>query len=158
MAIASTLSDCLNRSGIEYDVAWHPTSQYSMETAELARIPGDRLAKTVLLEDEGGYVAAVLPATRHVMLSTLSRDTGRTLRLACEEELSELFRDCELGAIPPPVAAALSGMTTYVDESLLGQSDLYFEAGDHKELIHLSTESFMKLMAGAERRQFSRHM
>ncbi|MCW3478574.1 YbaK/EbsC family protein [Neisseriaceae bacterium JH1-16] len=158
MAIATTLSDCLHRSGIDYDVAWHPTSQYSMETAELARIPGDRLAKTVLLEDEGGYVAAVLPATRHVLLAALSRETGRTLRLACEEELGDLFKDCELGAIPPPLAAMYRGMTTYVDESLLGQTDVYFEAGDHKELIHLSTESFLKLMAGAERSQFSRHM
>jgi Ala-tRNA(Pro) deacylase len=158
MAIATTLSDCLHRSGITYDVAWHPTSQYSMETAELARIPGDRLAKTVLLEDDGGYVAAVLPATRHVLLATLSRETGRTLRLACEDELGDLFKDCELGAIPPPLAAMYRGMTTYVDESLLGQADVYFEAGDHKELIHLSTESFLKLMDGAERAQFSRHM
>ncbi|RXZ42012.1 aminoacyl-tRNA deacylase [Crenobacter cavernae] len=157
MAIAITLSEYLERSGMEYEVVRHPVSQYSMETAELAHIPGDRVAKTVLLEDERGFVAAVLPSTCHVQLSVLRRDTGRPLRFAREEELSELFKDCEVGAIPP-LAPIYGGMATYVDDSLLQEADVYFEAGDHRELIHMRTDAFMKLMAGAERGHFSRHL
>jgi Ala-tRNA(Pro) deacylase len=158
MAIAISLSEYLNRSGTEYDVAWHPASQYSMETAELAKVPGDRLAKPVLLEDDGGFVAAVLPATCHVHISTLSRETGRQLHLALEDDLRRLFTDCEVGAIPPPVAAGYSGIKTYVDEALLREEDVYFEAGDHKELIHMRTDAFLRLMGEAELKEFSRHM
>lgn len=154
MAIAITLSEYLDRSGMPYEVVWHPTSQYSMQTAELAHVPGDRLAKTVLLEDDMGYLAAVLPASCHVQLAQLNRDTGRQLRFAREEELSELFRDCEIGAIPP-LTAAYGGMATVVEESLLRQPDVYFEAGDHQKLIHMRTEAFMQLMKNAERRHFS---
>ena len=33
--------------------------------------------------------------------------------------------------------------------------DIYFEAGDHEELIHMTGEQFMRLMTGAEKHHFS---
>ena len=34
------------------------------------------------------------------------------------------------------------------------QSDVYFEAGDHEELIHVSADNFQKLMHNAEHASF----
>jgi Ala-tRNA(Pro) deacylase len=36
------------------------------------------------------------------------------------------------------------------------QPDVYFEAGDHEDLIHVSAENFQKLMSGAEHASFSK--
>ena len=67
-----------------------------------------------------------------------------------------MFKDCDLGAIPP--CATSYGMRTYVDESLLEEPEIWFEAGDHMELVHMDREQFMNLMSDAERGRFSHRM
>jgi Ala-tRNA(Pro) deacylase len=127
-----------------------------METAAAAHIPGDRLAKTVLLEDDEGYVAAVLPTSHAVRLSDLWVKTGRHLVLAREIELRELFKDCDMGALPPVCMAY--GMKTFLEEQLAQQPEVYFEAGDHEALIHMMQDEFLSLMETAERAHFSHKM
>jgi Ala-tRNA(Pro) deacylase len=36
------------------------------------------------------------------------------------------------------------------------QPDVYFEAGDHEDLIHVSADNFQKLMSNAEHASFSK--
>ncbi|MFX1676909.1 YbaK/EbsC family protein [Paraburkholderia sp. A2WS-5] len=156
MSISPTLQECLRNKGSRYEIVRHPYSHSSMETAAAAHIPGVRLAKTVLLEDEHGYVAAVLPSTHAVQFSELWSKTGRRLALATEVELRELFKDCDAGALPPVCMAY--GMKTWLDSSLAGQPDVYFEAGDHEALIHMDADQFLALMDDAERAHFSRRM
>jgi Ala-tRNA(Pro) deacylase len=154
--MSATLQGCLRSKGSQYEIVHHPYSHSSIETATAAHIPGDRLAKTVLFEDEHGYVAAVLPSTYAVRLSELSAKAGRHLLLAKEIDLRELFKDCNAGALPPVCMAY--GLQTYLDESLAQQPDVYFEAGDHEELIHMGTDQFLDLMDRAERARFARRM
>ena len=142
------------RHGVHCDVLTHPHSHSSMETAELARVPGDRVAKSVILEDDDGYVMAVLPSTYHVRLGKLSRELNRRLRLATEDELARLFTDCETGAIPPLGLAY--GMPTIVDDSLALQSEIYCEGGDHETLLHMNRDAFMALMEHADHARFAR--
>ena len=61
MAMAGTLAGRLSRMNSQFDIIRHPYSLSSMATAQAAHVPGNRLAKTLLLEDEGGYVAVVIP-------------------------------------------------------------------------------------------------
>ena len=138
MSMSATLQDCLRQKSSRYEVVYHPYSHTSMETAAAAHIPGDRLAKTVLLEDDDGYVAAVLTTTYAVRLSDLWAKTGRHLVLAKEGELRELFKDCDAGALPPVCMAY--GMQTFLEDSLAEQPDVYFEAGDHEALIHMAQD------------------
>jgi Ala-tRNA(Pro) deacylase len=153
MAIARKLEEYMVGRGVAYDVVMHPHSHSSMETAERAHVPGNCLAKSVVLEDDNGYLMAVLPSTYHVRLSELSRELNRKLRLATEDELKTLFTDCETGAIPPVGTAW--GMTTVIDESLATQPEIYFEAGDHERLIRMKGDAFMALMPGAALASFS---
>ena len=156
MAIAITLKHYLESQGIEYDLVPHPRTESSLETAELAHIPGDRLAKSVVLEDELGYVMAVLPATHRLELGSLHQQLRRQLGLATEPELAGLFGDCELGAIP--AIGTAYGVDTVIDDSLAEQPDIYIEAGDHEALIHMSSEQFETLMTEAQHGRFSHHM
>jgi Ala-tRNA(Pro) deacylase len=153
MAIAMTLRDYLSNHHVDYDVIFHPKSHNSIHAAKLAHVPADRVAKSVILEDDDGYLMAVIPSSNHVKLGTLSRELRRQLRLATEPELSELFGDCQVGAIPPIGTAY--GMQMIFDEALAQQPDLYFEAGDHEELIHVDTRDFMGMMTEAQRGRFS---
>jgi Ala-tRNA(Pro) deacylase len=156
MAVAATLQYYLERWGIDYDVVPHPPSTSSLETAEAAHVSGEKLAKCVLTEDYQGYLMVVVPASHQVEFERLDDELDRRLSLASEEELGEIFSDCELGAIPPLGEAY--GVDVALDESLADCDEVYFEAGNHTELIHMSGESFRDLMAGAERGRFSCHL
>lgn len=146
MAIARRLEWYLERTGVWFEVLPHPHSETSLQTAREARIPAERLAKPVLLEDEEGYLLAVLPATRRLDVRRLSHALHRHLELASEEEIGSLFPDCETGAMPP------LGMAYQVpivfDDALFDLPDVYFEAGDHEEVVHMGGSDFCGLLEG----------
>jgi Ala-tRNA(Pro) deacylase len=154
MAVASTLQDYLEQLGVDYEVVEHPYTETGLDTAERAHIPADKLAKSIILEDEGGYVMAVCPASRRIKLGDLYRETNRRLEFANEAELAELLGDCVLGAVPP--VGGLYGFEVVVDTDLFMQPDIYFEAGDHVDLVHVSAEGFQTLMSDAEHASFSK--
>ncbi|WP_455234412.1 aminoacyl-tRNA deacylase [Thiogranum longum] len=156
MTIAVRVANYLIEQNADYDVVTHPHSSSSMETAQLAHVPGSRVAKSVLLEDDRGYLLAVLPASCKLDLSELHRQTNRNLDFANEYELEALFEDCEPGAVPP--LGSIYDMETIVDDRLAEQSDIYFESGDHEQLIHVSGETFEALMGDVQHTGFSRHL
>jgi Ala-tRNA(Pro) deacylase len=147
MSIATTVRRFLDSRNLSYEVLHHPHSSSSAETADLAFIWNDQLAKSVILEDEQGYVMAVLPASHRVDLSKLRRVLHRRLELAGEDELGELFSDCEVGAVPPLGPAY--GLPVVYDDHLRNLGGVYFEGGDHEGLIYMGGSEFMSLLADA---------
>jgi Ala-tRNA(Pro) deacylase len=157
MPIATTVQQYLNRSHVKYDVLLHPSTHSAAHSAELAHVPGDQVAKAVVLEDDNGYLMAVLPASHKLDLRSLGRELSREeLTLADEHELTTLFRDCERGAIPP--LGPLYDIETVLDSSLADVPVIYFEAGDHLSLVRLRGESFRQLMEDVPRRAISHHL
>ncbi|MBI1421934.1 MAG: hypothetical protein GC149_00625 [Gammaproteobacteria bacterium] len=155
MAISPTLQKFLNDNAIAYEVLSHSPTATSLNSAHAAHIPGNKMAKPVILEDEDGYLMAVIPANEHVKIRELNHSLKRNVGLATERELYRLFSDCVIGAIPPVGAAY--GMQTVVDDSLLQCDDVYFEAGDHEELIHVKGVSFRKMMAHSQHARLCTH-
>ena len=147
MPIAKTVEGYLNAQGVSYETLQHPHSQSSEETADAAFIWEDQLAKTVLLQDERGYLLVVVPASYRVDLAKLEHQLHRKLELAREHSLSDLFPDCELGALPPLGRAY--GIPTIYDDRLRTLSSVYFEAGDHCDLIYMGGREFIDLLADA---------
>jgi Ala-tRNA(Pro) deacylase len=144
MAIALTLQEYLNDQNISYEVMMHERTSSSTRTAQASHVPGDRLAKGVVLTKEGGFVLAVLPASCKVRLDAIEKMFQCPITLATEDEISSIFADCEVGAVPP-IGAAYA-LDCVVDESLEQQADLYLEGGDHRSLIHINHAQFHKLM------------
>lgn len=155
MTMASKVRNHLDRHGFHYDVDRHPHTWNSMHTAEAAHVSGEQLAKGVLLKDTKGFVLAVVPATHYVRIHHVDRELGRDLHMAMEDELENIFPDCERGAVP--ALGPAYNLDTVVDESLCGQEDIYFEAGDHEELVHLAGEDFEELMEDARFMRCSLH-
>lgn len=155
MSMAKTVERYLNRNQFDYDIIVHSPSRFSMETAERARIPGDQLAKAVILKDESSYAMAVLPATHRIDLGTLRQQTHRDFGLATETEAQALFADCAQGAIPP--LGHVYDLPMMVDDAMGQWDDVYFEAGDHTQLVHMKRPEFDRLTAASARQRFSRH-
>lgn len=144
MGIALTLQQYLDDKHIDYDVLKHKRTLSAEGTAHASHVPGDCLAKGVVLTREGGFVVAVIPASAKVRLDVIERMLHCPVQLASEEEISELFPDCDAGAVPP-IGEAYA-VEAFVDDSLDKQPDVYLEGGDHRSLIHISGEEFRALM------------
>ena len=156
MAIAITLEKYLQKQGVGYDIMAHPRSYTSMDTAQVSHVPGDHLAKSVLLRDAQGYLVAVVPATHRLDLDLLGRLLDRPVQLATETEVGALFGDCDFGAIPP--CGTAYGLETVVDDALIRQREIWFEGGDHEELVHVDGAQFDALMGAAEHGRISQHV
>ena len=154
MSISLTLLEYLEWEAVDYELLRHPPAFDSMHTAEAAHIPGDKLAKCVVLEDEKGFLMAVIPATHELELETLNKQLDRELQFATEDEIADLYEDCERGAVPPLPEAF--GYEAVVDDCLTDYDDIYLEAGDHNELVHISGRAFQDLTAKAPHGYFSR--
>ena len=144
MAIAISVRQYLSNNGINFDSFEHRPTRSSLESARAGFVPRDKLAKGVVLRNQEGYLLTVLPSSQMTDLNKVGGLLHQPVALAVEEEIIALFPDCEEGAVPPVGAAY--GLHTIVDESLDGKGDVYFEAGDHRTLVHLSGAQFLKLM------------
>ncbi|MCU0833631.1 MAG: YbaK/EbsC family protein [Chromatiaceae bacterium] len=148
MAISQRLDSYLKAQGVDYALITHPRTESSMTTAAAARVPGDRLAKAVIVGDDAGWMVVVVPSDYHVHLGALHRHLGRTVGLATEPEVVDLFPGCDEGAVPP-IGAAF-GLPTLVDERLLDAPEVFFESGDHEHLVRVSGDQFRALLAEAD--------
>ncbi|MFQ5418639.1 MAG: aminoacyl-tRNA deacylase [Myxococcota bacterium] len=153
MSIAKTVKWYLDTHHVSYEILQHPHTTTSEETANAAYIWGDQLAKSVLLEDERGYVLVVLPASRRVDLRKLRAKLGRKLEFATEGELGQIFRDCETGAIPPLGAAY--GIPVAYDDHLRRLGSVYFEGGDHQDLVYMGGVEFASLFQDSPHGDFA---
>lgn len=153
MGIAITLQQYLEAQSVPYDVMEHKRTGCSARTADASHVPGECVAKAVVVRHKDGYVLAVVPASRQVRLEEVGRLLQRPVALATEDELCALFPDCEHGAVPP--IAAAYGLGAVVDASLEQREHIYFEGGDHCALVHVTGGQFDRLFANAPHGQLS---
>ena len=134
----------LDQRHVEYSLISHPETFTAQETAQAAHIPGRELVKTVIVHIDEKPAMMLEPATTRVRLGRLKQATGAMdVRLADEHEMAAMFRDCELGAMPP--FGSIYNMPVYVDELLTEDENIAFNAGTHTELIKLSYSDFEEL-------------
>lgn len=153
MGFAITLKQYLDDQEVDYEIINHPYANTSLDIACEAHVPPEKIVKCIMLEDEGGYVMALCSATSRIRLGKLYREINRRLTFASQQELTDLQGDGVLGAFPP--IGVMYDIEVVIDEDLLAESDVYFEAGDGEELIHVRADDFASLMQNAERASFS---
>ena len=139
------LKNYLDENKVRYVSIKHSEAFTAQEIAASAHVPGNELAKTVILDIDGKMAMAVVPASYHVDFKLLEKETGATrISLATEESFKEIFPDCELGAMPP--FGNLYDMDVYVSKSLTEDEEIFFNAGNHTELIRLSYKDYENLV------------
>ena len=139
-----SVADYLDRHQYTYHSYNHPPADRALDIAEVARVPDNQLAKTVILNADGELIMAVLPANQLVDRERLRRAVGAIhLRLASEEEFRDRFPQCETGGEPP--LGKLYGMPVYLDDMLARQDWIAFNAGTHTEIIKMDMATFREM-------------
>lgn len=102
MSCLDTLQKFLERNQVAYKHTTHPLAYTAREVAAAEHLPAREVAKVVVISADEAYRMLVLPANRALDLTELRSTLGFSqLRLAREQELTRLFPDCEVGAMPP---------------------------------------------------------
>jgi len=129
---------------IPYNLTTHRRATRASELAYEEHLPAWEVAKTVVVYGDNKFLMIVVPSDRQVDLQEVRAALDlKHVRLASEVELSELFPDCELGAMPP--LGVLYGLAVYLDSDLASESMMTFPAGTHQACVHMRTADFQKL-------------
>jgi len=144
MPIPGILQAFLDLSGVEYTHTVHPLAYTAREVACAEHVPPREVAKVVVVLANGEYLMLVLPASKVVDFQEVRDALGcHTAHLATETELAQLFPDCELGAMPP--FGHLYHMKVLMDANLLADETIVFNAGTHRDVVHLRQEDYRRL-------------
>jgi Ala-tRNA(Pro) deacylase len=150
------LHSFLDQMGVHYHVSRHDTAYTAQDLAATEHIPGRRVIKPVVVKADGQFVMCALPASHRIDLDEL-RDQlqARNLDLVDEPSLARLFPDCEVGAEPP--IGRMYGLPTLMDESLIADDHVTFQAGTHQDAVTMTLADFRRV-AQPEVAHFGRHL
>ncbi len=152
----SSLREYLDKNAIQYTVISHSPAFTAQGIAALVHVPGQELAKSVMVKLDGEMAMAVLPASFRIDLLALEEETGtKRADLASEDEFRDAFPECETGAMPP--FGNLYGFKVFADEGLTRDKEIAFNACSHRELIRMSWADFQRLVRPRIIRIAARH-
>jgi Ala-tRNA(Pro) deacylase len=145
MSISSKLKNYLDREHVHYEILPHQEAYRAVTIAHTLHAPEKEMAKVVIVKIDGRFVMTVLPASWNVDLHRLRElFAPRHVRLATEDEIKELFPDCELGSMPP--FGNLYGLVVYVDRSLAEDEQIIFQGGTYSEAVRMRYADFAALV------------
>jgi prolyl-tRNA editing enzyme YbaK/EbsC (Cys-tRNA(Pro) deacylase) len=145
MTATPGLDALLRTGGIEYATVSHDPSN-RLHGMRGMPIGGEDVARTLLLVDDSGYALAIIPRDRHIDLKAMEDEFGRRMSMARRDEIARLFPGLPPRALPP-VAEGLN-VETYVDQSLVPLSAIYFETASPRHLVRIEGEAFRGLLYG----------
>jgi Ala-tRNA(Pro) deacylase len=145
MAMMARLREFLETNHVPYELHRHKRAFTATAVAAADRVPQSEMAKVVMLRSKRHYMMAVVPACRRLDLERVRMATEeQDLEFASEDELARLFPDCETGAMPP--FGNLFGIPVWVDDALGRETETVFNAGNHRETIHMAYADFVRLV------------
>lgn len=143
--ICERLKKFLDEKGVAYTVIRHSEAFTAQEIAAAMHVHGKELVKVIIVKSGDRYYMCALPASYRVDMGKLKNVLDvKDLRLATEEEFSNLFSDCEVGAMPP--FGNLYKMDTHMDRVVTENEEIVFQAGDHMEAIKMRYSDYAELV------------
>lgn len=122
----------------------HPPAYTAQRLAETLHVPGQNVAKCVLLRDEAGdHVVAVLSANHAIDFELAAQAAGSRVALADEDEIARRFSDCDYGVLMP--FGSQYGLRTIVDSELAADEEIIFEGNTYREAIRMRFDEFRRI-------------
>ena len=152
--VLTTICRWLEEREVPYRLVQHAETRTSEESAKARGEPLEVGGKAILMKTDDAYRLFVLSAHLKVESAKIKRQLGvKNTRFATAEELLNLT-----GLIPgsvPPFGRPILPFELYVDESVLANERIAFNAGSLTDSIIMSTEDY-QLVADATLCDFSK--
>ncbi len=137
------IDEYLLEQRIDFEWLPHPPAYTAQKRAKYLSVPGEQVAKCVLLAGPSGYLLAVLPATHQVDTTVLIEQLGGPVRLATDREVAAVFPDCEWGVVPP--FGTRYGLSTLLDDAIAPDALIVLETHTQFEAVRLRCRDFERL-------------
>lgn len=138
------LESYLRQEGVSYEVQHHPRAYTAQQVAQSEHVPGQSMAKVVMLVGDGGLGMAVVPAPERVAPSKFAEAIGwEHARIADESDFARSFPDCEVGAMP--AFGNLYNVPVVVDRELSRSPRIVLQAGTHTDTVAVSYADYERL-------------
>lgn len=135
------IDELLTKRHVPFQTMHHAPAFTASRMAEVLHVTGQEVAKPVLLRTGRGYVLVVVPANRFVDLQRIREWLGNVpVEMASEDEMDQLFPNCERGAIPP--FGSVYHIDTLVDDTLAQDEQIVFQAGTHEDAIRMTYHDY----------------
>lgn len=132
----------LKEHHLPYVHTTHVRAVAAQRLAAAEHVPGDRIAKPVVVDIDGRLALAVVSATQRVDVEELRRALGASqVHLVPEPQFEGRFAPCEVGAEPP---LGLFGLPIYVDAQLASWPRLVMRGGTHEDALEVDTRAWMR--------------
>ncbi|MDA8794000.1 hypothetical protein N9N67_12190 [Bacteriovoracaceae bacterium] len=135
----------LNEQKVQYKYLEHGPAKTCEESALMRNEPIEIGGKTILLKSKEKFHLFVLSAA-------LSVDSKRVRKILKDQKLrfanqNELMERCQVekGALPP-FGAPIYPFDLYLDDSILTNDRIAFNAGDITKSVILKTDDYLKLV------------
>ena len=144
MPVATKVKGFLDENAVKYEVLEHEPAYTAQEVAAKTHISGKELAKSVIVTCGEGLAMAVLQASRDVDPAALSKIARTEVKLASEDDFAGAFPGSEVGAMAP--LGNLYDVPVCVDETLVEDEEIAFNAGTHRHVIKMRYADFERLV------------
>lgn len=145
MAICTRLKRFLDDHGVKYVTIDHSPAFSAQEVARSAHVQARVVVKPVIVNADGKPAMVAVAASQRVNLRRVREALdARQVELVSENDFAELFRDCDLGAMPP--FGNLYGMPVIIDPLLCRDQEIVFNGGDHLTVVRMAFEDYDRLV------------
>jgi Ala-tRNA(Pro) deacylase len=145
MSCKERLTTSLERAAVPYEFHHHPRAYTAQEVAEREHVPGNQVAKVVMILANERLAMLVTRATDQVDLSKAARVLeANDAQLAHEGDFAAVFPDCEVGAMP--AFGNLYGLPVVVDRALSSNEEILSQAGTHADTVKVRYQDFQRLV------------
>ncbi|MEM5777689.1 MAG: YbaK/EbsC family protein [Candidatus Aenigmatarchaeota archaeon] len=143
MDVFFQLIDTLVKYKVDFKIFTHQPVTTSEEAALVRGTALESGAKAIVAKLDK-FVMFVLPANLNIDSRKVKKIfKTKNFRFATDEELYDIT-SCKKGAVPP--FGNLFGLETFVDEELLKQKKINFNAGRNDKSIEMKTEDYLKIV------------
>ena len=141
MPVFSQITDLFDSCQIKYQVLHHDAVVTCEDAARIRGTKPEQGAKALVVCADGQPRLLVLPCSRKLDFKLYkSWQQVRDLRMATPDEVLQLTT-LVIGSIPP--TGNVMNLPTFVDETLLTQDQISFNAGDHKISIIMNSKDYL---------------
>ncbi len=139
----NSVKKLLDQNKMTYAVSEHAPVYTSEAAAKVRGVELKTGVKALVLKtDRGGLVVGLIAADRRIDLKKLAKATGvKKLQLASAAEVLRVT-GCEVGSVHP--FGNLFELPTYLDNSVLENDMVNFNAGMHTVSIHMKAKDLVK--------------
>lgn len=141
--LTERLLSYLREHAVAMQVLTHEPVRTSEEAAQARGTPLEQGAKALVCRADDRTILLVLPAHRRLDTRAFKRAHGvKDLHMISAEDLKQLT-GLDVGAVPP--FGHLMGLPTYIDERLLAEPRIGFNAGSRSASVVMDPAEFARL-------------